>query len=122
MRSEKKPARSGPAVRRSQVLRVKLLEAISEEKVEQVAEKLSEAAVGGNMTAIKLFLEYAAGRPAQAREVSARDPRPASVDWEQARSIILEALSTHPEVKIELAAALDAMSHDESVQTDREDA
>ncbi len=121
MSAETKSARSSPAARRSQVLRLKLLESIAEPTVEKVTKKLGELAENGNLTAIKLLLEYAAGRPAQAREVSGRDPKPSGLSWGQVRSIILAALSMHPQAKIELATALETLAHDESVLTDRED-
>jgi hypothetical protein len=101
------------ATHRSHQLRAKLLESISEGTIETVAGTLAEMARNGNLAAIKLLLEYAAGRPAQARELKGPRREPDGPDWERLRSLILGALAPHPQAQLDLAAALDAFARDE---------
>lgn len=107
-------------MRRAHLLRAKLLDTISESTIEQVASSLAEMAVGGNLSAIKLLLEYAAGRPAQAREVVVPDREPPGLSLEQLQAVLLGALSPHPQAKIDLAASLDAMARDQTARRTRE--
>jgi hypothetical protein len=124
--SEPKQARSNsssstsPSAQRTQLLRARLLEAIDESTIDAVVETLAEHAVEGNLPAIKLLLEYAAGRPAPSREVLVSDRESPGLDWEQFLAPILAALSIHPQAKIDLAAALDSLPRDEAARAARE--
>lgn len=105
------------SVRRAQALRAKLLTSITESNIEEAVGALTTLAVGGNLTAIKLLFEYAAGRPAQAREVAGPDEGPRDLSIEKLQASILGALSPHPQAKLDLAAALDELARDRSIRT-----
>ena len=121
MSTGKKAGKSSAGTRRSHMLRATLLESISEPMVQGSVDSLSTLALGGNLAGIKLLLEYAAGRPAQAREIVVPDREPQGMSLEQLQAVLLEALSPHPQAKIDLAASLDSMARAQAPRPALED-
>lgn len=110
------PTTTAANLRRAHALRTTLLESITDSTIKEAVGALTSLAVGGNLAAIKLLFEYAAGRPAQAREIAVPDSQPGGLSTEQIQAAVLGALSPHPLAKTDLAAALDAMARDRSIR------
>jgi hypothetical protein len=106
----RRPARASAIVRRSNLLRTHLLETITESTISAVIEKLNDAALKGNTPAMKLLLEFAVGRPAQARDVSISERERPPFNWGEFSSFVMGALHKYPEAKIELGHALDVLA------------
>jgi hypothetical protein len=98
---------SNPTARRMHELRRSILEAEGEENVRSVWVKLRELAAGGDVQAIRLYLEYAFGKPVQALEIGGPDGQ--AGDLAALTRIVLAALSAHPEARFKLAATLEGI-------------
>jgi hypothetical protein len=104
--------KGSPVAKRMYYLRATLLSAVEPERIKRVAAKLQELAEAGDVPAARLLLEYAAGKPVQAVEVSGPDGAPVGVSWERVQGILLQALGGHPEARAALAEALRGVADD----------
>ncbi len=99
---------------RTQEYRAAILDAYDAKTLEQVLHKLGELAIKGDLTAIKIYLEYTCVKPNQALELqSPEGEAPASIDPKQAFDAIFSALRPFPgEVRAAIAAQIGALSTD----------
>jgi hypothetical protein len=95
---------NNPGNTRMRSLRRALLECGTEEKVREVEAKLHELAVGGDVAAIRTWLEYLTGKPVQALEVTGPDGTALGV--EVLITAVLAALAPYPEARLAVAAKL----------------
>jgi hypothetical protein len=95
---------------RMKQLRRALLDCATPERVAAVEKTLYEAAVGGDIAAIKVWLEHMIGRPPQALEVSGPDGRAPGVEIFMAA--VLAALEPYPSAKLAVAARLKGVGRD----------
>jgi hypothetical protein len=98
--------RGNPYLVRVHALRAKLAECATDDDLTRIVRKLSDLAAEGDVSAARLWLEYAVGRPVQALELSGPDGEPLGGDLATLRSVILTALDRHPAAKVEVAMAL----------------
>lgn len=101
-----KLARGNPQHRRMAELRAAALEEATPERVRAMVRKLMALALGGDVPAARLALEYTLGKPPQALELSGPDGGPLGADWEAVRTAILTALDGFPEAKLAVALSL----------------
>jgi hypothetical protein len=78
-------------------LRRSILEASSPEQAIAVDAKLYEAAIGGDVTAMKVWLEFHVGRPVQQVELSATDGEPVQVNIGAIVGILNRVLGDDPD-------------------------
>ena len=107
-----KLGKGNPLARRSHELRKALVESADADAVREVGRKLKEFALEGDVSAAKLWLEYTVGKPVQAVEVSGPDGEPLGVDWGRLQNVLLGALASFPEAKIQVAMALKGLVND----------
>jgi hypothetical protein len=82
------------------------LDATTEEESLQVRSKLVERALEGDLVAIKLYVDITHGKQPLPIEFSSPDGESIKVEAANTVAVILGALSSHPEAKIAVAAAL----------------
>jgi hypothetical protein len=105
-------AAGNPLAKRMHAHRKALLDSTTPEDVQRVGRRLFDLAVGGDVAAAKVWLEYVVGKPPQALELSGPDGEPLGVDWERLQNVMLGALARFPEAKVALAAELRQLDHD----------
>jgi hypothetical protein len=96
-------ARGNPGNRRMAELRKALLECATPERVAAVEKTLYTAAVGGDIAAIRVWLEHMVGRPVQAVEVST--PEGQSLDVAMVAAVALEAIGDDQGARLRVAEA-----------------
>jgi hypothetical protein len=82
-------------------LRRALLDSATPDRVKAVAEALYEMAVGGDVSAAKVWLEFTVGKPVQAVELST----PEDTDIGMIGEVMLAALGDDPDARIKVANA-----------------
>jgi hypothetical protein len=107
-----------PYLRRIHQLRQKLLDCTTEQDIEQIIATLRKQSAEGDVASIKLWLEYALGRPSQSIELSGLDGEPLGLTITQLKAVILEAVGDAPEAQVRLARALRALTRNAEVSTD----
>src|SRR5215471_5564046 len=88
---------------RMKELRRALIDCVTPEKVREVEASLYKLAIGGDTTAIKIWLDHVVGRPVQAVELAGPDGT--ALDLPSIVSTIMVALGDEPEARIKVAAA-----------------
>jgi hypothetical protein len=96
-------ARGNVGNARMKALRRALLDCATPEKVKEVEASLYGLAIGGDTTAIRIWLDHVVGRPVQS--VSLSGPDGAVLDLPSVVSTIMVALGDEPEARIKVAAA-----------------
>jgi hypothetical protein len=101
---------SGP--RRTTELRKAYQDAITPEKIGEVEQSLYELALGGDVAAIRVWLEFAIGKPRQQVEVSGPDGEPLGVA--DVVAVIMQAFPDDVKARVKIAAAFRRMGRLES--------
>jgi hypothetical protein len=104
--------KGNPQARRMAEIRQALLDAAAPEKAAEVIRKMGDMAVDGDTTAARIYLEYTAGKPIQALELSGPDGEPLAVDWSRLTTVILGAVGDDPKARASIARALRGLTHD----------
>jgi hypothetical protein len=89
---------------RMKSLRRTLIGCVTPEKVAEVEATLYRLAVGGDVAAIKTWLDHVIGRPVQAVELSGLDGQ--ALGMEVVITAVLAALAPYPEARLAVAARL----------------
>jgi hypothetical protein len=90
--------------KRMKALRRALLDCATEEKIKAVEKALYDLAIGGDVTAAKVWLDHVIGRPLQAVELSGPDGQ--AMEMEVLMAAVAAGLESHPEASVDVAAAL----------------
>jgi hypothetical protein len=101
--------RGNPQARRQYELRGMLLEAVEPKHVQAIYKVLLKAAIGGDIQAARLVLEYALGKPAQSLELTGAEGASLGGDWVQFQGVIVSALAGFPDARLAVAAELRAI-------------
>jgi len=104
-------SRGNAVARRTRELRQATLDAVSADQVAAVITKLAALAADGDVPAARVFLEHVIGKPTQALEVTGADGQVLGLDMDRLLATIQATLAKHPEIKFELAAQLQKLSH-----------
>jgi hypothetical protein len=100
-------ASGNPQAKRAAELRKALRDATTEEDVKSVWKALTAAAIGGDVIAIRIYLEHTIGKPTTTVEIAGNaDGESIKVETAHTMAVILAALSKHPAAKLDVAAAL----------------
>jgi hypothetical protein len=103
-------AKGNGGYKRVAELRNALQDAMTVEKMREAEAALFEQVKAGDTTAIRLWLEYAIGKPAQPVEVSGPDGRElGEPDLHRVLTAIAKALEPFPEAGWAVAAALEGI-------------
>lgn len=97
---------SHPTARRMAELRAQFTECVTPEHLKGMYVSLTKMALGGDVAAIKLWLEYAIGKPVQALELSGPDGGSLGLDVASLTRVVLVALAGHPDARLAVAEAL----------------
>lgn len=95
---------------RMKELRRALLECGTPERVAAVEKTLYQAAVGGDVAAIRVWLEHMVGKPVQAVEVSGPDG--SAIGLADVVSAVMEALGDDMDARVRIAAAFRRLGGD----------
>jgi hypothetical protein len=98
-----------PYHRRIHQLRGKLLECATDDELVRIMRTLGDLAVGGDVAAARLWLEYTLGKAPQAIQLSGPDGEPIGGDLSRVRVAILACLGDEPETRYKIARALMAL-------------
>jgi hypothetical protein len=96
-------AKGNSIARRMHDLRQTILDATTAEQVAEVWDAVRKLALGGDVSAARLYIEQTIGQPAKAIELSGPDG--AALDLPSVVTTIMIALGDEPEARIKVAAA-----------------
>lgn len=99
--------RGNPSNKRMAALRRALWDCGTPERVAAIEKTLYEAAVGGDVAAIKVWLEHMVGKPIQALEVSGPEGQTLSVP--KIVNVIMSVVGDDQETRVKLAQAFKEM-------------
>lgn len=102
-----KAAKNNRGRARMQELRDALLEAGTPERIAEVEASLREMAIGGDVSAAKLWLGYMVGMPIQAVEVSTPDGK--TLDVALVAAVVMEAIGDDQAARLRVASAFAAL-------------
>jgi hypothetical protein len=85
-------------------MRKAIMQATSPEDVQRVWKSLYDLALGGDVTAMRLYLEYAAGKPKESLVIEGPEGGPVKI--EALLAVVLAALTPYPEARTAVAHQL----------------
>jgi hypothetical protein len=97
--------RGSPVAKRMHDFRRSMLDAGDAETLQGIFRKIGELALGGDLSAAKLYIEHLVGRPVQAVELTGADDED-GIDLNTLTQIIVAALEPWPEARPVVARAL----------------
>ncbi len=103
---------SNPTARRVNELRAMVVEATTEDEVRGAFKRLYELGMGGEVSALKLFLEYCCGKPVTSVEVSTTEGSTLSLDV--IISTMLAVVGDNPTLRVAVADAFYHLSNNGS--------
>jgi hypothetical protein len=106
-----------PNAKRMAELKRALIACGTEDDIQKLYKTLMAAALGGDVQAAKLLLDHLVGRPSQSIEVTGIEGDPVKIDMANLTTVILGALSSHPEARYAVAAALRGISQLKNQET-----